>query len=296
MLSSLAERLVASMSNVTFGQFIDTNSFVHKLDPRAKLLFLIAFIVFIFIAGNFISLGLLCLVLVTSMIASRIPVKMYLKNIKAIIPIILITALLNVFYTSGGKVLVDWWIFTITTDGIYRASFMALRIVLLILSSAVLSYSTSPTSLTGAIESLLSPLKFIGLGGAVHTMAMTMTIALRFIPTLIEETQKIMNAQKARGADLDSGNLVKKVKALLPILIPLLISSVRRAYELAEAMECRCYNGGKGRTKFRVMKYSARDLVVAIGLCAIFAVSVLINVFEPQLTALVPFLHYFYLG
>ena len=296
MLSSLAERLVASMSNVTFGQFIDTNSFVHKLDPRAKLLFLIAFIVFIFIAGNFISLGLLCLVLVTSMIASRIPVKMYLKNIKAIIPIILITALLNVFYTSGGKVLVDWWIFTITTNGIYRASFMALRIVLLILSSAVLSYSTSPTSLTGAIESLLSPLKFIGLGGAVHTMAMTMTIALRFIPTLIEETQKIMNAQKARGADLDSGNLVKKVKALLPILIPLLISSVRRAYELAEAMECRCYNGGKGRTKFRVMKYSARDLVVAIGLCAIFAVSVLINVFEPQLTALVPFLHYFYLG
>ena len=284
------------MSNVTFGQFIDTNSFVHKLDPRAKLLFLIAFIVFIFIAGNFISLGLLCLVLVTSMIASRIPVKMYLKNIKAIIPIILITALLNVFYTSGGKVLVDWWIFTITTNGIYRASFMALRIVLLILSSAVLSYSTSPTSLTGAIESLLSPLKFIGLGGAVHTMAMTMTIALRFIPTLIEETQKIMNAQKARGADLDSGNLVKKVKALLPILIPLLISSVRRAYELAEAMECRCYNGGKGRTKFRVMKYSARDLVVAIGLCAIFAVSVLINVFEPQLTALVPFLHYFYLG
>ena len=296
MLSSLAERLVASMSNVTFGQFIDTNSFVHKLDPRAKLLFLIAFIVFIFIAGNFISLGLLCLVLVTSMIASRIPVKMYLKNIKAIIPIILITALLNVFYTSGGKVLVDWWIFTITTDGIYRASFMALRIVLLILSSAVLSYSTSPTSLTGAIESLLSPLKFIGLGGAVHTMAMTMTIALRFIPTLIEETQKIMNAQKARGADLDSGNLVKKVKALLPILIPLLISSVRRAYELAEAMECRCYNGGKGRTKFRVMKYSAHDLVVARGLCAIFAVSVLINVFEPQLTALVPFLHYFYLG
>ena len=284
------------MSNVTFGQFIDTNSFVHKLDPRAKLLFLIAFIVFIFIAGNFISLGLLCLVLVTSMIASRIPVKMYLKNIKAIIPIILITALLNVFYTSGGKVLVDWWIFTITTNGIYRASFMALRIVLLILSSAVLSYSTSPTSLTGAIESLLSPLKFIGLGGAVHTMAMTMTIALRFIPTLIEETQKIMNAQKARGADLDSGNLVKKVKALLPILIPLLISSVRRAYELAEAMECRCYNGGKGRTKFRVMKYSARDLVVAIGLCAIFAVSALINVFEPQLTALVPFLHYFYLG
>lgn len=278
------------MSDITFGQFIDTNSFVHKLDPRAKLLFLIAFIVFIFIAGNFMSLGLLALLLITAMIASKIPVKMYLKNIKAIIPVVLITALLNVFYTSGGKVLVDWWIFTITTDGILRALFMALRIILLILSSAVLSYSTSPTSLTGAIESLLKPLKFIGLGGAVHTMAMTMTIALRFIPTLIEETQKIMNAQKARGADLDSGNLIKKVKALLPILIPLLISSVRRAYELAEAMECRCYNGGKGRTKFRVMKYSARDALTSIVLCLVFTGSVLINIFYTQIISIIPFI------
>ncbi len=278
------------MSNVTFGQFIDTNSFVHRLDPRAKLLFLIAYIVFIFIAGNFLSLGLLCVLLIVSMTVSKIPVKMYLKNIKAILPIILITSLLNMFYTSGGKVLVDWWIFTITTDGIYRALFMTLRIILLILSSAVLSYSTSPTSLTGAIESLLKPLKLIGLGGAVHTMAMTMTIALRFIPTLIEETQKIMNAQKARGADLDSGNLVQKVKALLPILIPLLISSVRRAYELAEAMECRCYNGGKGRTKFRVMKYSARDLVTSILLCAVFTGSVLINVYYNQIISFIPFI------
>ena len=202
------------MANITFGQFIDTDSFVHKLDPRAKLLFLIAFIVFIFIAGNFISLGLLTVLLIVAMFVSKIPIKMYFRNIKAILPIILITALLNVFYTSGGKILVDWWIFIITTEGIYRAVFMAVRIILLILSSAVLSYTTSPTSLTGAIESLLSPLKFIGLGNAVHTMAMTMTIALRFIPTLIEETQKIMNAQKARGADLDSGNLFKKVNPL----------------------------------------------------------------------------------
>ena len=267
------------MSNVTFGQFIDTNSFIHKLDPRAKLLILIAFIVFVFIAGNFISMGLLCVFLLTAILVSKIPLKMYLKNIKVILPIILITSLLNMFYTTGGKVLADWWIFTITTEGIYRAIFMTVRILLLILSSAVLSYSTSPTSLTGAIESLLKPLKFIGLGGAVHTMAMTMTIALRFIPTLIEETQKIMNAQKARGADLDSGNLVKKVKALLPILIPLLISSVRRAYELAEAMECRCYNGGKGRTKYRIMKYSVRDLVATVLTVCVFAGSVLIDVF-----------------
>ena len=237
------------MSDITFGQFVDTNSFLHKLDPRTKLLSLIAYIVFVFVAGNFLSLGLLAVLLLACIFVSKIPLKMYFKNIKAILPIIIITALLNVFYTDGGRVLIDWWIFTITTNGVYRAVFMALRIILLILSSAVLSYSTSPTSLTGAIESLLKPLQYIGLGNAVHTMAMTMTIALRFIPTLIEETNKIMNAQKARGANLDSGNIIKRVKALLPILIPLLISSVRRAYELAEAMECRCYNGGKGRTK-----------------------------------------------
>lgn len=278
------------MSDITFGQFIDTNSFVHKLDPRAKLLFLIAYIVFIFIAGNFISMGLLGAFLIAAIIASKIPLKMYLKNIKTILPIIILTSLLNMFYTKGGTVLFDWWIFTVTTAGIYRAIFMTVRIILLILSSAVLSYSTSPTSLTGAIESLLKPLKYIGLGNAVHTMAMTMTIALRFIPTLIEETQKIMNAQKARGADLDSGNLIKKVKALLPILIPLLISSVRRAYELAEAMECRCYNGGNGRTKFRIMRYSSRDLIASVIICAVFAGSVLTDVFYAQITSLIPFL------
>ena len=249
------------ISDITFGQYIDTSSFIHKLDPRLKLLILIAYIVFLFIVDNFVSMAILMSFLILAVIVSKISVKMYLKNIKAILPIIILTSLLNVFYTSGGKVLFNWWILTVTSNGIYRACFMTVRIILLILSSAVLSYTTSPTSLTGAIESLLKPLKYIGLSGAVHTMAMTMTIALRFIPTLIEETQKIMNAQKARGADLDSGNLIQKVKALLPILIPLLISSVRRAYELAEAMECRCYSGGEGRTKYRIMKYGIRDAV-----------------------------------
>ncbi len=278
------------MSDITFGQFIDTNSFIHKLDPRSKLIFLIAFIVFIFIAGSFLSLGLLAVLLIASIFVSGIPLKMYLKNIKAVLPIIILTAILNIFYTDGGRVLFDWWIFTATTNGVYRAVFMAMRIILLILSSAVLSYSTSPTSLTGAIESLLKPLKLIGLGNAVHTMAMTMTIALRFIPTLIEETNKIMNAQKARGADLDSGNLIKKVKALLPILIPLLISSVRRAYELAEAMECRCYNGGSGRTKYRVMKYSGKDLIGLFTVSAVFTGTVLINIFHSDILALIPFI------
>lgn len=278
------------MSDITFGQFVDTNSFLHKLDPRTKLLSLIAYIVFVFVAGNFLSLGLLTVLLLACIFVSKIPLKMYFKNIKAILPIIIITALLNVFYTDGGRVLIDWWIFTITTNGVYRAVFMALRIILLILSSAVLSYSTSPTSLTGAIESLLKPLQYIGLGNAVHTMAMTMTIALRFIPTLIEETNKIMNAQKARGANLDSGNIIKRVKALLPILIPLLISSVRRAYELAEAMECRCYNGGKGRTKYRVMKYKGIDLTAAIILLAVFAGVILLNIFYAFILSLISFI------
>lgn len=266
------------ISDITLGQFIDTGSFVHKLDPRTKLLLLIAFIVFIFIAGSFWAMGLLSALLFFAIFASKVPVKMYLKNIKTILPIIILTSILNLFYTSGGTVLFDWWVFTITTSGIYRAVFMAARIILLILSSAVLSYTTSPTSLTNAIESLLKPLKFIGLGNAVHTMAMTMTIALRFIPTLIEETQKIMNAQKARGADLDSGNIVERVKALLPILIPLLISSVRRAYELAEAMECRCYSGGDGRTKFRVMNFSSLDFTAAFVCVFIFAAVVVLNI------------------
>ncbi len=278
------------MSDITFGQFIDTGSFLHKLDPRTKLLSLIAFIVFVFVAGNFLSLGLLSIILLLAIFSSKIPVKMYLKNLKAILPILIITALLNVFYTDNGMILLDWWIFTVTTGGVFRALFMAARIILLILSSAVLSYTTSPTSLTGAIESLLKPLKYIGLGNAVHTMAMTMTIALRFIPTLIEETEKIMNAQKARGANLDSGNVIQRVKALLPILIPLLISSVRRAYELAEAMECRCYNGGEGRTKYRLMRYSRLDFVAAVVLLFVFSGVILLNIFEELVLKFIPFI------
>lgn len=268
------------ISDITFGQFIDTNSKIHKLDPRTKLLLLIAFIVFVFVANNFLSLGLTVVFSLVAIFMSKIPLSMYLKNIKSILPIIIITSLLNVFYADGGKVLVDWWIFTITSAGVSRSVFMTLRIVQLILISAVLSYTTSPTSLTGAIESLLKPLKLIGLGNAVHTMAMVMTIALRFIPTLIEETQKIMNAQKARGADLESGSIVKRVKALLPILIPLLISSIRRAYELAEAMECRCYNGGTGRTKYRIMKYSYRDIVAAGVSAFVLAGVIVFNIYS----------------
>ena len=275
------------LSDITFGQFIDTDSSIHRLDPRTKLLYLIAYIVLIFSAGNFLTLALLMLFLAVLIPLSKIPFKMYLKNIKTILPIIIITALLNMFYAGGGTVIFKWWVFTLTVGGIERAAFMSLRIILLILSSAILSYTTSPTSLTAAIESLLKPLSLLGLGNAVHTMAMTMTIALRFIPTLIEETQKIMNAQKARGADLESGGIIKRIKALLPILIPLLISSVRRAYELAEAMECRCYNGGSGRTKFRIMKFSARDCISVITVLVLTAGTVVLNIFGNRIISFI---------
>ena len=275
------------LSDITFGQFIDTDSCIHRLDPRTKLLYLIAYIVLIFSAGNFLTLALLTLFLAVLIPLSKIPFKMYLKNIKTILPIIIITALLNMFYAGGGTVIFKWWVFTLTVGGIERAAFMSLRIILLILSSAILSYTTSPTSLTAAIESLLKPLSLLGLGNAVHTMAMTMTIALRFIPTLIEETQKIMNAQKARGADLESGGIIKRIKALLPILIPLLISSVRRAYELAEAMECRCYNGGIGRTKFRIMKFSARDGISVITVLVLTAGTVVLNIFGNRIISFI---------
>lgn len=246
------------LKDITFGQYYRASSLIHRIDPRVKTVLLMFFIVFIFLAKNAFSLGFCTLATAAVIIASRVPVKLYLKNMKAILPILIFTALINMFYGEG-RVLVQVWHFTLTSGGIYRAVFMALRIVLLIFISSALTYTTTPNELTDAIESLLSPLRFIGLKNAVHTIAMMMTIALRFIPTLIEEAQKIMNAQKARGADIENGKLRERVKALIPILIPLLISAVRRAYELAEAMECRCYNGGEGRTRMKQMNMVFRD-------------------------------------
>ena len=267
------------LKDITFGQYYDSKSVIHKLDPRVKMVLMILFIVFIFVSGNFISLLFSSACVLAVILISKVPFKMYLKNMKAILPVLIFTAIINIFYGEGGKVLVDFWIIEINTSGISKAVFMALRILLLIFISSSLTYSTTPNDLTDAIESLLSPLKFIGLKSAVHTLAMMMTIALRFIPTLIEEAEKIMNAQKARGADLESGNLVQKVKALIPILIPLLISSVRRAYDLAEAMECRCYNGGEGKTRMKQMKMSLTDLFV-ITFSAMFGAGViLLNIF-----------------
>ncbi len=256
--------MILMLKDITFGQYYESNSFVHRLDPRTKILILILDIVFLFLTKNIYSLIVPAVQIFLILIISKVPAKMFFKNIKTILPIIIFTTVINLFYATGGTVLLTVWHFTITTAGIFRAVYMASRIILLILLSSVLTYTTTPNDITDAIESLLSFLRIFGLRNAVHMLAMMMTIALRFIPTLVEETEKIMNAQKARGADLENGRLIDRIKALIPILIPLLISSVRRAYELAEAMECRCYNGGVGRVRMKRLRYSWTDFWAAL--------------------------------
>ena len=261
------------LENITIGQYFPTGSVLHKLDSRVKIVLTILYIVAIFLANSFIALGIALAVIFAFVIMSKIKVTTYLKMLKSIWFIILLTSVLNLFYIKGDKPLFSWWLFTVYPEGIERAIFIALRICLLIVISSLLTYTTSPTELTDAIERLLSPLRFVGLGEAVHILAMMTSIALRFIPILIEETDKIMSAQKARGSTLDSGGLMEKIKAMLPILIPLIISATRRAYDLAEAMECRCYQGGDGRTKMKLLRYKQRDLkaffVAALLLCSI---------------------------
>ncbi len=266
------------LKDITFGQYYDSKSIVHRTDPRLKIILMILLIVFIFVSGNMYALGFAAFSVIFIAFVSKVPIKMYLKNLKAILPIIILTAVINLFYGDGSKVLLSFWVIEITTSGIYKAVFMALRILLLIFVSSVLTYTTTPNDLTDALESLFSPLKYLGLKSAIHTLVMMMTIALRFIPTLIEEAEKIMNAQKARGADLESGGIFERIKALIPILIPLLISSVRRAYELAEAMECRCYNGGEGKTRMKQMRLRISDLYAFISVLIICFAIILLNI------------------
>lgn len=246
------------IKDITLGQFFPGNSIIHKIDPRVKILLIIAYIVFLFVANNFVSLGFMVLVTVAIVLLTKIPVKMYFKGLKAIMFIILFTSVLNMFYGSGEPIW-QWGFLKITLNGISNAVFISIRIVALIFISCVLTYTTSPTDLTDALERLMKPLTVFHI--KVHEIAMMMTIALRFVPTLLEETDKIMNAQKARGANMDSGGLIKRVKAMMPVLVPLLVSSFNRAYELAVAMECRCYRGGAGRTRMKVLKAETKDAV-----------------------------------
>ena len=267
------------ISDITLGQFFPGRSPIHRLDPRTKIILATIFIVAVFVAANPVSFALLTLVTVVLVAMSRISFKVILKSIKPIVFIIIFTAILNVFMTKGeGDPLVSFWIINIYEEGIARALMMAIRVIILIVGTSImLTYTTSPISLTDGLESLLSPFKKIGL--PVHTFAMMMSIALRFIPTLIEETEKIMNAQKSRGADFTSGSLVDRAKSLIPLLVPLFVSSFKRAEELATAMECRCYRGDKNRTKLVKLQYRGLDFgymsVFALLLAGIICLAIL---------------------
>ncbi|MBQ5994525.1 MAG: energy-coupling factor transporter transmembrane protein EcfT [Clostridia bacterium] len=263
------------IKDITIGQYFPGNSVIHRLDPRLKIVLIFAYIVAIFFCKNFQSIGLMLLLLFVTVLLSRISLKLIGKSLKPILIIILITSLLQIIYNKNGEVLLEYWKIKITTGGVYTAVFTTIRIAALVLASSMLTYTTSPTMLTDAIERLFSPLKIFNIN--VHSIAMMMTIALRFIPTLIEEVDKIMSAQKSRGADFESGNLAKRGKALIPIFIPLFINSFRRAYELAFAMECRCYRGGEGRTRLRQMKMALRDylafLITTASIAGIFVLN-----------------------
>ena len=262
------------LKDITLGQFFPGNSFIHRLDPRTKLVLLVVYIVALFSAASIVSYSVMLVFLITCILISKIPPKAFLRGMKPLVFILIFTGILNVFFTQGTTVLVSFWGITISMEGIVRAVYMLLRILMLITGTFLLTYTTSPIALTDGLESLLSPLKKIKV--PVHELSMMMCIALRFIPTLIEETDKIMSAQKARGTDFETGKLMDRVKALVPILVPLFISAFRRADELATAMECRCYHGGEGRTKMKLLRYKRWDLqAYAVGIILLVGIFVL---------------------
>ena len=264
------------ISDITLGQFFPGASLLHKLDPRTKILLAIMYIVALFMANNPAAFGFMLILTVLLIAISKISFKVIIRGVRPIIFVLIFTSIINILMTDGkGEPLVDFWIIEIFKEGIIKAVFMSIRVVMLIIGTSMfLTYTTSPISLTDGIESLLWPLKKIKI--PVHLFAMMMTIALRFIPTLVEETEKIMNAQKSRGADFSSGGLIKRAKALIPILVPLFVSSFKRAEDLAQAMECRCYRGDKNRTKYVELRYRLRDFAW-LGLSALLLAVVILS-------------------
>ena len=261
------------LKDITLGQFFPGTTVMYRLDPRTKLTMTFVFIIALFIANGVFSYLLMAALLAAGIAASKLKLSLIMKGLKPLIIVIIITAFLNLFYSTG-NVIAQFWIFTITDTGIRNAIFMIVRILMLITGTLLLTYTTSPMDLTDGLESLMSPLKKIKV--PVHELAMMMSIALRFIPTLIEETDKIMSAQKARGADFDTGSIIKRAKALLPLLVPLFVSAFRRADDLAVAMESRCYHGGVGRTKMKQLKMEGRDVItLALGALALAGTIVL---------------------
>lgn len=264
------------IKDITIGQYFPGSSLLHRLDPRTKILLTAFYIVLLFITKRLIGLAFAGLFMLMVVLISGISVKTVMKSIKPLLFIMIFTAVLQMIYNGGEPIFPTVrWLFWLSGEGIRNAIFMVTRIILLVVGTSFMTYTTSPIMLTSALESLMSPLKYIKV--PVHEFAMMMTIALRFIPTLVDETDKIMNAQKARGADFETGNIFRRAKALIPILVPLLISAFRRAEELADAMECRCYHGGEGRTKFKVYHFALRDLWSVLVMSAIFGIIILLN-------------------
>ncbi len=265
------------LKDITLGQFFPGNSFIHRLDPRTKLVGVLLYIIALFMASGWVSYALMLAFLLTSIYISKVPPVSFLRGMRPLVVIVIFTAVLNLFMTRGETVIFHWAFLTLTKEGIVRAVQMVGRILMLVSGTFLMTYTTSPIALTDGLESLLNPLKKLHL--PVHELAMIMCIALRFIPTLIEETDKIMSAQKARGADFESGKLMQRVRALIPILIPLFVSAFRRADELSTAMECRCYQGGEGRTKMKQLHYAGRDGLAYGVLVAVLAAVIVLGRF-----------------
>lgn len=277
------------LKDVTFGQYYPVKSFVHNLDPRFKLLYLIAFIVMLFVAKSFYALALCALLLIIIIIAARVPFGSVLRSVKGIIFLLAFTSVLNIFFHGGERLLWQWGVIKIYTEGLIFAAFLMIRLFLLVMGSAVLTLTTTPVALTDGFESLLFPLALIKI--PVHVLALIMSIALRFIPTLMDETNRIISAQKARGADIESGNIFKRIKAIIPVLIPLLISAFRRAEELGDAMDARCYSSEKKRTKYKKLRFGWRDLIGLLFAGILIAGVILLNMYAARIyPAIAPYM------
>lgn len=276
--------------DVTFGQYYPKNSFVHNMDARIKLVLCLLFMVGIFFVQSYVGFALVTVFLMVVILAAKVPLKSILKSVKGIVVLLILTAMLNIFFTKSGNVLVSWWIFTITDEGLIYASKMLLRLVYLVIGSSVLTLTTTPVDLTHAIERLLAPLKVIKF--PVHDLALIMSLTLSFIPSLIDETDRIIRAQKARGADFDTGNLFQRAKAFVPILIPLLVGGFRRAEELANAMNSRCYEGATNRTQMRVMKLSWRDLVASLVCIIVFGGIIVVYAMRGNWETILPWMYF----
>lgn len=276
--------------DVAFGQYYPGNSFLHKMDARVKMVLSLVYLICIFFIQSFFGFGVIFVLLALIVAASKVPVRSVLKSIKPILILLIFTTLLNLFFNLEGETLVQWWIFRITTGGLIFSAKMILRLVLLVMGMSMLTLTTTPVDLTAAIESLLKPLNVVHF--PVHELAFIMSIALRLIPSIMEETDRIIRAQKARGADFESGNIFKRAKAFIPILIPMFIGAFKRAEELAVAMDARCYKGAKGRTKMKILKCGWRDAVGAVVLVLFFAAVITLNYLEPTLSASLPWMFF----